>query len=177
VLNLDPVQPVNNAIIRDTGHANAGIPGARVNLHRDTVNYRIFRPPVDQTDSERMKPVNAGTPLRQQLTGPGRMRRHERLLILAEHKDPRVPRFRKFLIQLKYSGITPEECGGFRLSSSPVTIIWLANALMMLPSTMSHSGYRMHDLRAPFRPCPGVVCWHGFQSRALRKHALVGLLA
>jgi hypothetical protein len=98
-------------------------------------------------------------------------------MVPVEHEHLRVPRGWLFDMRLWCAGITPGWLERFRLCGSPVTTVRLANARTVLPSTMLHPGYRACGVRAPFRPYPGVVCWHGFQGRALRKHALVGLLA
>ncbi|GAB3702006.1 hypothetical protein GCM10028793_29970 [Nocardiopsis oceani] len=47
-----------------------------------------------------------------------------------------------------------------------------------LPSTMFRTGYHRVVVSVPrFVPDPGGVCWHGFQSKPLGKHGLVGLLS
>jgi len=176
VIYLDRHQAAADAGLVDPEDGYAGVTGSRVDTGLDAIDLAVGYLLVFEPDDQRgVTSYHRPTP-GEELTGSGRMAGHERgtVAVEREHSTSHGPRYctiycggRKALVLrlgrfVDLRRVTPGRAG---------------EPTADLPSTMFHASCGRTRVRGPFRPYPRVVCFHGFQSRPLRKHGLVGLLA
>lgn len=127
--------------------------------------------PVPEPDGEGRSPGQDRSPAPEQFAGPGGMTGHQGLAPLRQNEHPAC--------RVAGSVTAPVHCHGRCVSSgSGVPPTGPGAVPVDLPSPMFHVGARRsgRESASRFVPAPGGVCAHGFQSRLLRKHSLVGLL-
>jgi hypothetical protein len=105
---------------------------------------------------------------------------HERSSVPGEHEDPARADSARVRLVVCGSVTAPVLCRLRRRGGAlGVTPTGPGTAPVGLPSPMFHAGAPRGggESVSRFVPAPRGVCSHGFQSRPLRKHGLVGLLA
>lgn len=161
------------------GEGEAGALGAGVDAQLHSVGLRLGMCAVFQPDGEGDLPGDHGPSLAKEFAGAGGVAGREGFSVPGEDEDPagadatgvrpvvRGSVTAPVLCRLRRRGgvlgVTPTGCGALPVG---------------LPSPMFPAGAPREggESVSRFVPAPRGVCSHGFQSRLLRKHSLVGLL-